>query len=107
VQNWLIGRRPGRLDVFRKLARARLAVGGHELRIAGNVGVLLRFLSVTKVRIMAMTDLLLERPTRRALPSGPGKGPGGALLPLSSGPNLGYVAVGGGSFQLQAPSGSS
>jgi hypothetical protein len=33
-----------------------------------------------------MTDLLLERPAHRALPSGPGKGPGGALLPLSSGP---------------------
>ena len=47
---------------------------------------LLRFLSVTKVRIIAMTDLLLEHPTRRALPSGSGKGPGGALLPLSSGP---------------------
>jgi hypothetical protein len=33
-----------------------------------------------------MTDLLLERPARRALPSGRGKGPGGALLPLWSGP---------------------
>jgi hypothetical protein len=33
-----------------------------------------------------MTDLLLERPSRLALPSGPGKGPGGALLPLSFGP---------------------
>jgi hypothetical protein len=33
-----------------------------------------------------MTDLLLERPARRALPSGPGKGPGSALSPLSSGP---------------------
>jgi hypothetical protein len=30
--------RPLSLDVFGKLARARLAVGGHELRIAGNVG---------------------------------------------------------------------
>jgi len=33
-----------------------------------------------------MTDLLLERPAHRVLPSGPGKGPGGALLALSSGP---------------------
>lgn len=33
-----------------------------------------------------MTYLLLERPTRRALPFGPGKGPGGTLLPLSSVP---------------------
>jgi hypothetical protein len=32
-----------------------------------------------------MTDLLLEGPAHRALPSGPGKGPGGALLSLSSG----------------------
>jgi hypothetical protein len=33
-----------------------------------------------------MTDLLLERPAWQALPSGPGKGPGGALMPLPSGP---------------------
>jgi hypothetical protein len=33
-----------------------------------------------------MADLLLERPAHRALPCGPGKGPGGALLHLSSGP---------------------
>jgi hypothetical protein len=36
--------------------------------------------------MVCMTDLLLESPARRALPSGPGKGPGGALLPLRSGP---------------------
>jgi hypothetical protein len=33
-----------------------------------------------------MTDLLVELPAQRDLPSGPGKGPGGALLPLLSGP---------------------
>jgi len=33
-----------------------------------------------------MTDLLLELPSRRDLPSGPGKGPGGGLLSLWSGP---------------------
>jgi hypothetical protein len=32
-----------------------------------------------------MTDLLLERLAHRALPSGPGKGPGGGLLSLPSG----------------------
>jgi hypothetical protein len=33
-----------------------------------------------------MTDLLVEFPARQDLPSGPGKNPGGALLPLRSGP---------------------
>jgi hypothetical protein len=37
--------------------------------------------------MVCMTDLVVERPAHRALPSGPGKGPGGALLPLWSGRN--------------------
>lgn len=47
---------------------------------------LVRFPSGTKVRIIVMTDLLLEHLARLALPSGPGKGPSGGLLPLRSGP---------------------
>jgi hypothetical protein len=75
---------PDRAVIVANICAGKLSAG-HELRIAGNVRTLRKVAFSNEGEDYPMTDLRLERPAQRALPSGPGKGPGGALLPLSSG----------------------